>query len=91
MPALYARPNLNGNSPKNFTDLARDYQQLANQLEALNSRLFGDVMHGRNYQTVELSSIRRDQDLDNHVAVLNDMVNTLTALSANVYMAGTDK
>lgn len=62
---IHARPNLNGNSPKDFVDQALELKQTLHALDKQLTDLQSSVFHGRNYQTFSaaLAHDYRTEDL----------------------------
>lgn len=61
---IYARPNLNGNSPKDFDTLADDLDRSVSDLYDALVSIRGMLFHGRNYQTVSNPVESRQADLE---------------------------
>jgi len=61
---IYARPNLNGNSPKDFDTLADDLDRSVSDLSDALVFIRGMLFHGRNYQTVSNPVESRQADLE---------------------------
>lgn len=60
---IYARPNLNGNSPRDFRDAALKLHRGIEQIEEALRDIGANVVHGRNYQTVSSPDHSRDVDV----------------------------
>ena len=61
---IYARPNLNGNSPKDFDTLAEGLDRSVSDLSDALVSIRGTIFHGRNYQTVSNPVESRQADLE---------------------------
>ena len=58
---LSAQPNLNGNSPEDFTEV---YMLLGDAYDAIDKAakaLYGNVLHGRNYQHSDDDTLIQDR------------------------------
>ena len=71
---IYARPNLNGNSPKDFDTLAEDLDRSVSDLYDALVSIRGTLLHGRNYQTVRYPLWSRQTDLEKVGELLETLV-----------------
>lgn len=55
-----ARPNLNGNTPKDFEDAANQLEEAIDAVEQALRTISGNILHGRNYQHIPDSEKNRD-------------------------------
>jgi predicted transcriptional regulator len=60
---IKARPNLNGNSKKDFEDLAWYLHNATDLLENVLKDINSQVLHGRNYQTSHTPTLDRAEDV----------------------------
>lgn len=64
MTTINSRPNLNGNSPSDYVKAAGILLDAAATVEAA-LRDMSELLHGRNYQTIEHApAIAREQDFE---------------------------
>lgn len=82
---LNARPNMNGNSSESFKTVARNIHSSTLDLEfALQET--NEILHGRNYQTVDNPASKRDMDLKRLHAALA-AINEIKELAVDIFQA----
>lgn len=82
---IHAKPNLNGDTAETFTNKAIKINTLVGQLEEELLSLKADVFHARNYQTHEDAVAKRNADIAELQAVM-DNVNSVYELSLAIYL-----
>lgn len=73
-----ARPNLNGNSPRDFREAALAVNNAAIAMKTLVASKVGECFHGRNYQTLADPKAARAED----DKLLHDAFKALDSISA---------
>lgn len=61
---INARPNLNGNTPKDFNQRALRLSKALATVEAELQEIGAEVCHGRNYQTTDNPAEMRNADIE---------------------------
>lgn len=85
--ALNARPNLNGNTPEDFTRAGRAVLSAVLDLREALKTARTDCLHGRNYQTVPEAEAAQKADLD-RLNGLEAQLEEFFLLSTDLYDAG---
>jgi hypothetical protein len=86
MTIIHARPNMNGNTATDFQKTALAAQEVGQQITALIGKISANVVHGRNYQTLDHADIRRETDL-RHLTRLAEMEADLRELAMAIFDA----
>ena len=86
---LNAQPNLNGNSPEDFTEV---YMLLGDAYDAIDKAakaLYGNVLHGRNYQHSDDDTLIQDRrKVQEMIRGMQGDIGTLASAIVDILMKG---
>ena len=86
---IHARPNSNGNEPKHFRRVAQQLVAVQLELENAIHEAAMNVVHGRNYQTVEDPEGGRTADIE-VLDALRLYARGIQAIALDIYQASGD-
>lgn len=61
---LHARPQSNGNMPRDFYNTGTELMGAARKMQRLLAETRAEIMHGRNYQHVETGGVACPREID---------------------------
>lgn len=72
--SLAATPNLNGNTPKDFKRVASELSRALDEVQKIFIKnVNGEILHGRNYQTVNDGPRARQNDVSQVREFINEL------------------
>lgn len=82
-----ARPNLNGNTPKDFNQRALRLSKALATLEAEINEIAAEVCHGRNYQTTDNPAELRNEDIERLKTLRTEHLKPFHNLVQDIFIA----
>lgn len=81
---IHARPNLNGNTPEDFREIAHKLYREVGVMNEILQNVSGIIMHGRNYQTYGSDGFRKRQNDLELLSALTCQVDYLRRLAEGI-------